>query len=426
MKANIVTAIMLSLSSVLGEKEYNYLPKDYGILPPSPSVSDLLAVEDFDVDYHQGRPSISFTLYSVNDGDLTVPITMVYQSGGIRVGQKPSNLGVGWNLSASGVIGRSVVGVPDEVNLNTRSGAGLRGLYHLTEEDKEFRDFYIKQNASYDPSNYITYQKLIQPIADKGKRYYNGLSDMANDIYNVCAPGLNATFVKDEQGNMAISSAEPIKVNETDALFFSTTDILNSQSIKYHFSTHENSKFIYTHGVRTSGGMLTDTCVYVSAVHLTEMSNIQNDKISFSYIDGKPVMHGGASESETYCINPDYQSRFGGHQVGSSCGITTPKLLQSISGRGVKVNFYYSAQKAHYLPQMIDSITVCYVKTPNIPVKTFKFQYNSKNFLVGVSCNGQKLYSFEYYNIQHRNGVDFGGFPNDRNLIGKYLMLGTN
>lgn len=66
------------------------------------------------VDLYTGKVSLSIPVYNVKDSDLTVPIVLNYNRDGIRVDEKASRVGLGWDLSAGGYIAREVKGNPDE------------------------------------------------------------------------------------------------------------------------------------------------------------------------------------------------------------------------------------------------------------------------------------------------------------------------
>ncbi len=61
-----------------------------------------------------GIPNISIPLYTIKSGDLTLPVSLTYHAGGIKVEETASSVGLGWALSAGGSITRTVRGTPDE------------------------------------------------------------------------------------------------------------------------------------------------------------------------------------------------------------------------------------------------------------------------------------------------------------------------
>ncbi len=80
----------------------------------SPTAASLGKFVDIPVSYHTGIPQISVPLYTIKEGSLTLPISLSYHAGGIKVQEPASWVGTGWALNAGGVITRTVVGAPDE------------------------------------------------------------------------------------------------------------------------------------------------------------------------------------------------------------------------------------------------------------------------------------------------------------------------
>ena len=80
----------------------------------SPTAASLGKFTDIPVSYHTGIPDISVPLYTIREGSLTLPISLSYHAGGIKVLETASWVGMNWALNAGGVITRSVMGAPDE------------------------------------------------------------------------------------------------------------------------------------------------------------------------------------------------------------------------------------------------------------------------------------------------------------------------
>ncbi|MEM9679886.1 MAG: hypothetical protein AAF901_06145, partial [Bacteroidota bacterium] len=63
---------------------------------------------DVPVSLYTGIPDISVPLYTVKSGHFEMPIKASYHAGGVQVSQEASFLGLGWALSAGGMITQSV------------------------------------------------------------------------------------------------------------------------------------------------------------------------------------------------------------------------------------------------------------------------------------------------------------------------------
>ena len=80
----------------------------------SPNVATLGSFREPEVALYTGTPSISIPLFEVPLQDYVLPIELQYNGTSILVDQPPSWVGLGWNLSAGGVITRKVNDWPDD------------------------------------------------------------------------------------------------------------------------------------------------------------------------------------------------------------------------------------------------------------------------------------------------------------------------
>ncbi|MEJ7645923.1 MAG: hypothetical protein WKF87_15115, partial [Chryseolinea sp.] len=52
------------------------------------------------ISYHTGVPEISVPIYTIQEGTLSLPVSLRYHSSGIRVDEVVSCVGSGWSLNA--------------------------------------------------------------------------------------------------------------------------------------------------------------------------------------------------------------------------------------------------------------------------------------------------------------------------------------
>jgi len=67
------------------------------------------------VSYHTGLPSIQVPIYTINSGNINMPIALSYHAQGIRVEEVATRYGLGWNLQGGGAVTREVRDRPDEI-----------------------------------------------------------------------------------------------------------------------------------------------------------------------------------------------------------------------------------------------------------------------------------------------------------------------
>jgi hypothetical protein len=113
MKSKFIKTLFLCLLSVhfLSAQSGNPLTN---VQISSPNAAALGKYGDIPISYHTGVPSITIPIHTVQDGQISLPISLNYHASGIKVMDIASWVGMGWNLQAGGTITRTVRGSPDE------------------------------------------------------------------------------------------------------------------------------------------------------------------------------------------------------------------------------------------------------------------------------------------------------------------------
>jgi hypothetical protein len=106
----------------------------------SPEVAAFNRNIETPVSYYTGVPNISIPIYQINAKGITVPISLNYHAGGIRVDQEATWVGLGWSLDYGGEISRKVRGISDERQFFTHSSVdSFMAMPASTAEDRELR-----------------------------------------------------------------------------------------------------------------------------------------------------------------------------------------------------------------------------------------------------------------------------------------------
>ena len=92
--ASLIALSVCSQSAISNKQEINI---------KSPEVSSLMKFIEQPVDISTGIPKIEIPVYTINTGRLSVPITLSYHAGGIKLSERASVAGLGWALNAGGL-----------------------------------------------------------------------------------------------------------------------------------------------------------------------------------------------------------------------------------------------------------------------------------------------------------------------------------
>jgi hypothetical protein len=83
------------------------------IMPPSPEAASLGKFVEVPISHYTGLPDISVPLYTIESGEIKLPIDVSYHARGVLVSEIASQVGTGWTLKSAGAIIRQVRGKPD-------------------------------------------------------------------------------------------------------------------------------------------------------------------------------------------------------------------------------------------------------------------------------------------------------------------------
>lgn len=244
---NVFLLILLNLFSiqVKGQALPYLLPV---ISPKAPNTAALEKYGDYQVSMFSGLPTISIPLYTIQTGDLKVPISLDYHASGIRVSELASWAGLGWSLSAGGQISRKIRGLPDETD-----GSG-----------------YLHGN--------LRNANLINTRLDNDLIYLNqvriGNLDAEPDIFSYSFPGKAGKFFFN--GNVPNYPVQlipfaPIKISRHD-LHLNSFSVQDEHGNSYQFGTQEISTQYASSSQHVNTWMLDNM-----------LSQNRRDSINFAY-----------------------------------------------------------------------------------------------------------------------------------------------
>ena len=113
-----------------------FLSQEDRIVRAAPEAAAMTRYADYPVSYALGQAEIGIPLMTVEGHSLTLPISLSYNSSGIRVDEISGTVGLGWTFQAGGVITREIVGRPDEATSDfivpvVQSEGNVTPLLHL-------------------------------------------------------------------------------------------------------------------------------------------------------------------------------------------------------------------------------------------------------------------------------------------------------
>ena len=219
--------------NVPGEDDYFSVPMGNPLSSGSQSL----------VDGHTGHATVSIPLYTIQAGDINVPIALSYTTTGIKVQDIAGWTGLGWVLSAGGKITRMVKGKPDEAS---------DGYYNSY-------NFFSKQT---------------------GTSGFNG--DGEPDIYTFEFCGRSGYFVLDHDKSFHLIPQQNLTIQRfsygTSDFYFIITDEAGN---RYWFGDDSGKGIEKTKTSRTKPTALSYS--FISTWNLTKIESYKGNIIEFTY-----------------------------------------------------------------------------------------------------------------------------------------------
>lgn len=366
------------------------------VIGPSPTASSLGKYVDNPISYFTGTPEISIPLAEINEKDFSLPVSLSYHPGGIKVDETPSNIGLGWSLIAGGVITRAVKDLPDDkkegycpqgfwgywngftgdqpdcskglfysenvhdvdllylhhMDTLTARQQSLGGNYSL---NNFFRKYFFVFFNNINPSLDLPYSPNPVIMGNTKPRYaiYSKYKDTEPDVFYFNFCGKSGKFVFE-----VINGIRTIKLlSDYDLTIDHSLDmngqlakfvIRDDQGNNYEFSDAENTfSNIYTFSY---GGGFDPVRVHYnidqkfnSSWYLSKITTAQNHNINFSYVNEEYQYYNQRpaqtvipfNEEDTY--NP--QTDYCGYPIVWHLTKIKGKRLTSISGTHTRINF---------------------------------------------------------------------------------------
>ncbi|WP_449399260.1 hypothetical protein [Chryseobacterium wanjuense] len=180
------------------------------IIPSTPETYSIFKAGDFPVDYATGKLNVSVPLYEIETKyGITIPVSLTYNTGGIKVDETSGVAGLGWTLAVPNSISIEQHGKNDLIN----------NAVWFSSEMSNYQ--YNEVNLETLP---VETRTKLQALAD-------GILDTQPDIFHYNLPTISGSFVRDSDGSFHTIPYEDIKItySETDHLF----QIIDSKGIKY-------------------------------------------------------------------------------------------------------------------------------------------------------------------------------------------------
>lgn len=352
MKRNfIITMALMMAMHTLSYAQADYLPT-----PPSLNAQAFLQNTVYPVSYHTGTTTVEIPIHTIGLKDISIPVSLIYNTAGIKVEQEASTIGLGWVLNAGGLISKTIMGENDLFEEHTyfttsscngsphtacNSLTDITGFYGPIEHNFTLSDYLspspLWTNFVYDGSFEERFNALSNTVySDAG-----GGKEFAPDVFNYSFGPYSGTFifkrdksiVKEMEDNVILTPTFEYQDGCIDDI--SSWEAVTPDGTKYTFSKVEKVEF-----------RPYNTCN--DTWHLTSIKTVGGSEIGFEYTKGSTPYKTFNRYQEAGPEGIDQAVKVK-HQTYNDCW-----YLEKITYDGGEMQFNYSNDRsdASWLPRL--------------------------------------------------------------------------
>lgn len=385
------------------------------VIPPPPNVASFLKVADIPVSTYNGTGQVTIPLYTLEAGDLKIPISISYYNNGLKVTEEASWVGFGWNLNAGGVIHQNIVGNPDPLIPDASRGiAGSPLPIDISapnntdlQEPNRLEHGCTFLNDSYAQTIFASSQ-----LVDNGSQLTGGNNEYDQFIYNF--GGYSGKFIYPNYPTTA-----PVMLDRNNIQF-------KFDGSYFTATTPDGTQYLFTttgHTVSNPSICSVNTTQTTTSTswYLTQITSPDGNVATFVYqkyvSSPLPILSQSFSENQiggngTYLQTQGFIADINYSQVASSsslsdnsCYSTSQEdnlILSSITTTNATIVFNTSARTDVDQGLKLDNISI-YRTGETTPFKGFAFSYN---YFTGSSIYGD--WTTDPNVILGSNGVSAG------------------
>ncbi len=323
--------LLIGFMSSLQLRAQTYAPYVPNVIPPSPDAAALMKFTDVPVSPYTGTADITVPIYTIQGKGITVPVTLDYHTGGVKLKDEASWVGLGWALEAGGRISRTIMNYDDFGTQGkpyfTTAIPQLAGDMAFTKPDQPIGA------ANLGPYFYDFFCSYMVATTAGNENYSSGFItgvdeyDLEPDIFSYSFPGHSGKFIITRAGKIVLQKQDNIIIQFLiNGQSFTITD---DQGNKYYFNVLETEQTV---GAATP----------VSSWLLSKITTELQDSVLFTYVGGGGSVSTAPDVNQTYNA---YCTISGTYSSSPSPTSYNGKTLQSIDFNGGHLQFLVDATR---------------------------------------------------------------------------------
>lgn len=357
----------------------------------SPNEASFNKFIDNPINIYSGTPDINIPIYTLREGMIEIPISIRYNSSGIKVDEEASWIGLGWNLNVGGVISRNVIGQIDK-----KQSASLEKHYTNVLNVLN-NDFFKIDNLVQGPWALEVRNAFDWYLREPSERLVLDEGRYKPDIFYYSYPGGAGKFIVDFRDDTAYildrNDNTKIEVYIGTANKLQSFKITTPNGIVHHFDLLGSTLLSDPVVPR---GTTSETFILTKSVYPNGQTvNYYYDSVSYKRYNASTVIQATEPESTKVIIeasNPSKPELL--KTLSKSTGLEF--YLTKIETTNNLITFETSSRFDLNSGKKLDKIKVCSKNTPTISIFEYKFNYDYLQADAGVIDNN--YWSKDFFN----------------------------
>lgn len=299
----------------------NFLPPDIAPEVSSPNAAAMLNFTNNPIDMASGLLSLSVPIYTIELPGLSFPVSLSYYSGGVKVEEVSSDVGMGWSLQAGGAIIQQVKGKQD------------------------FDDSYLRPVSNYlmfNPNEYF----MNYPDYWWTKSNLENCLDFEPDHFSYSLLGKSGKLLYDENGGLI-----PYPFEE---LLFTYNTARDADGNRYYFNAGDGASLHNLCSKPLAPNMCMENETTTNSWLLTSIVTKNHDTVEIEYETLNYSYISGINELKYELITKGQGCEIPSQYLYEIClnttSVGTSRIKKISSSRGHVVEFIYQNTQRLDLP----------------------------------------------------------------------------
>jgi len=300
---------------------------------------------------YKGMQNLSVPIYTLKNGDITVPINLNYTKVGVKVNDIPNDVGMNWVLETGGVINRTINNIADDIAVERKYFDSYQQLAQLNTPDGT--------------SGATELNRLVT----------KGLVDTEVDYFNFTYPGNSGSFYLDR-------NFIPVLITDSKSC------IIDFDKNKSEFAITDNSGIKYIYGganaTEETGNRQNFNTKAITSFYLTKILDTKGNIVQYQYSNtGIRSYDSDLVQKQLIFFNNRpgcgaFTGDFGLQETYQMFTIKTPVILDKIISNDQEIVFNRGSSLA--ATTQLNGIKIFYKQ---IPVSEVRFNYLSQDLGFG-------------------------------------------